>query len=113
VSRDPCALVKQQSATPIFTTMVGTVPEDIESNDDQRQDLRDIPSIEPAPLHDRDLPVHKAAYKGDHAQVKSLLAAYSNIHRFNSRSAAIMQRLFAYCCLPEQMLLCWTSLNHV
>jgi ankyrin repeat protein len=83
VSRDPCALVKQQSATPIFTTMAGTFPEDIESNDDQRQALRDIPSIEPAPLYDRDLPVHKAAYKGDHAQVKSLLASGVNV---NARS---------------------------
>jgi hypothetical protein len=63
--------------------MAGILPEDIESSDDQKQDLRETPSIEPEPLHDRDLPMHKAAYKGDHAEVPSLIMSGVNI---NARS---------------------------
>jgi ankyrin repeat protein len=84
VSRDPCAQAKQQQAAPFFTiNMAGVLPEDIESSDDQKRDLRETPSIESEPLHDRDLPVHKAAYKGDHAEVTSLIASGVNV---NARS---------------------------
>ncbi|KAJ4374283.1 hypothetical protein N0V83_003024 [Neocucurbitaria cava] len=63
--------------------MTGTLPEDIESSDDLKQDLRENHSVEPGPLHDDDLPVHKAAYQGDNAQVTSLIASGVNI---NARS---------------------------
>ncbi|KAH8702925.1 ankyrin repeat-containing domain protein [Phaeosphaeriaceae sp. PMI808] len=75
--------------------MAGTLPEDIESSDDQKQDLRETHSVEPEPLHDRDLPVHKAAYKGNNAQVMSLITSGVNI---NARSI--------FECTPLQLAIC-------
>jgi hypothetical protein len=43
--------------------------------DQAKQNIWEIPSVEPYPLHDLDLPIHKAAYKGDTAQVTSLIAS--------------------------------------
>jgi ankyrin repeat protein len=81
-------LSKQQQASPFFTinvqgSMTGTLPEDIETSDDPKQYLIDTYSVEPYPLHDHDLPLHKAAYKGYNAQVTSLITSGVNI---NARS---------------------------
>jgi hypothetical protein len=63
--------------------ITGKLPEDIESSEDQRQNLRKTHSVEPFPLHDHDLPVHKAAYKSNNAEVTSLITSSVNI---NARS---------------------------
>jgi ankyrin repeat protein len=55
---------------------------DMELSDDQKQYLRDT-QVDPGLLHERDLPLHQAAYKGDNVQLSSLLT--HNI-KINSRS---------------------------
>lgn len=48
-------------------------------DDGQRQKIYDQPSVEKDPLHDGDLPIHKAAYTGDDAKLATLIASDANI----------------------------------
>lgn len=65
------------SAIDINGSMTGAFPEDIDSSNDkqqqQQQNLHEIDAFDPQLIHDLDLPVHKAAYKGDNTQLTSLL----------------------------------------
>lgn len=81
-------LVKQRRASSLFPSntrgsMTEILPENTEFSEEQREELREIDSSEQYPLHDRDLPIHKAAYRGDNAQVTSLVASGVNV---NARS---------------------------
>jgi ankyrin repeat protein len=67
----------------MHNSMTGRSSEDIETRDIQDQDPGEALCFEAEPLHDRDLPLHKAAYKGDDAQITALIARGVDI---NARS---------------------------
>jgi len=60
--------------------MPDTYPANIELDDNLRQALLNTPSVEQEPLHDGDLPLHKAAYKGDNSQLATLIKSGASIN---------------------------------
>lgn len=62
--------------------MSESLSENIKLSDDQRAALIETPSIEQDPLHDGDLPIHKAAYKGNTSQLASLIPSSTSTINF-------------------------------
>lgn len=91
--------IKVNIETPLSSrlfTLCNKMPEipneTIELSEDLRRILMETPSAEQSPLHDGDLPLHKAAYKGNNSQLASLITSGVDI---NARSV--------YDCTPLQL----------
>jgi ankyrin repeat protein len=59
--------------------MIEPPPRISELGDNLKRQLLEQPSVEQDPLHDSELPIHKAAYKGDNSQLLTLIASSGDI----------------------------------